>query len=781
MNGTMIKDFRQKVLEKKSDVTDKEFFLSKQCHAYMQNLSEAICKLYNNVIHVVLEWNDDGHVAYATDRYQLVLNLNNSFFHRAEGRINKLVIQKGLVLHECGHLLFTDFHLAKSTRETFLNKRELFPKPKCEEYNTLLADMKLWTEEELTQWFMLWKRLENSIEDGFIESKVLENIPGEGQCLYHLRKIQLDDFESVKVQKANGLSEPAILFNSILSMAKYGTVKMDADDKSIPAIATLLSNYDLIREAVHTDKSFIRIRLINEIFCKFYKFMKDELQNKANDASKSQDKNSSNDNNSEQENQNAPSGSDTSTADSVQNNDESAQADNKKQDNDTSQNDIKDDKSNTAPPTENEQNDTNQQSNSNQKNEKVANNTSLPGNSSSQPNSSSENTDDSKAGNTQSKPDPSSVLNNIPADIDDDIDSGSGSVLNDNNIKNNEPQSYPRNNTEKMDELMKEKNPEASIPSPQDMRLCDSIEEKIAEEKVMAEAENELIEALQKEVSEFDYSPINKNIKVNIVRDMPSPSAYDIYDKDMEEIRFLVKKTINEIRNKIKDHQQGGKINGLYQGRYLDQHSLYRYDLRTLCKNDLPEDIPNMAFSILVDASGSMAAGRKLDYARQTALLLYEFGLALNIPVMVYAHDVSNSVTMYSLADYGSVDGKDKYRICDLHAGGCNRDGMALRFCSEKLSQRKEETKIMFVISDGLPSDYNSTELAYQDIKNVLLDYSKKNVKYIAFGLGNDQDRIENIYTQGLSPKIAAHFVKTDEPGALPKEIVKTIKNLIKV
>lgn len=727
MNGTLIKDFRQKVLEKKSDITDKEFFLSSQCQAYLQNLSEAICKIYNNIIHVVLEWNNEGPVAYATDRYRLVLNLNNSFFHQAEGRINKLVIQKGLILHECGHLLFTDFHLLKSTKETFLHKRELFPKPKCEEYNTLLADMMLWSEVELTQWLKIWKRLENSIEDGFIESKILENVPGEGQCLYHLRKMQLDDFESVKVQKTKGLSEPAILFNAILSMAKYGTVKMDADDKSIPAIATLLSNYDLIREAVHEDKSFIRIRLINEIFCKFYEFMKNESQATDNNASTSKD--SSVDTNSEQGNQS------------------------------NSREDV-----NTTPTNEDGQSNQNPDSN------EVVNDTSLQQNNS------------SETGSFQNKPDPSSILENIPDDIDDDIDSGSGSVLNDSNITDKTPQSYPRNNSEKMEELMTEKEPDASIPSPQDMRLCDSIEEKIAEEKVMSETENELIDALRKEVSEFDYSPINRNVDVTIKRNKPSPVAYHIYEEDMKDIRFLVKKTINEIRSKIKDHQQGGKINGLYQGRYLDQHSLYRFDLRTLCKNDLPEDIPNMAFSILIDASGSMSSSNKLVYARKTALLLYEFGLALNIPVMVYAHDSNgDTITMYSLADYGSVDGNDKYRICDIRTGGCNRDGMALRFCSEKLSQRKEETKVMFIISDGLPSDYSNIDLAYQDIKNVLLDYSKKNVKYIAFGLGNDQKRIEDIYTQGLSPKVAARFVQTDEPSMLPKEIVKSIKNLIKV
>ena len=249
----------------------------------------------------------------------------------------------------------------------------------------------------------------------------------------------------------------------------------------------------------------------------------------------------------------------------------------------------------------------------------------------------------------------------------------------------------------------------------------------------------------------------------------------------MKDISFLVKKMVNEIKNKIKDHQQGGKINGLYQGRYLDQHSLSRFDLRMLCKNDLPEDIPNMAISVLIDASGSMQRDKKYVYARRTALLLYHFGKALNIPVMVYSHNVDSTVLLTDLADFNSVDGNDKYRICDLQPYGCNRDGCALRWCSDVLSKRKEETKIMFVISDGRPSDYNSSQDADNDIKGVLLDYSKKHIKYIAVGLGSDQMEIENLYTQNLSPKVAAKFLKTDNPSELPITIVRTIKELIKV
>ena len=106
---------------------------------------------------------------------------------------------------------------------------------------------------------------------------------------------------------------------------------------------------------------------------------------------------------------------------------------------------------------------------------------------------------------------------------------------------------------------------------------------------------------------------------------------------------------------------------------------------------------------------------------------------------------------------------------------------MALQFCSAKLAKRPEQNKLQMIISDGLPSAYASEMVGRADIRNVLMDYSKKNVKYIAYGLGGDQKNIEEIYIQNLSSRTAAKFVKTNAPEELPNMFVKAIKDLIKV
>lgn len=729
MNGNLIKNFREKVLSLKEKVSDKDFFSSAQCHAYLQNLAEAITKQYNHNMKLHLAWGDpEGAIAYATDRNELFLNVNNPFFNDSDGRVNKLIILKGLILHECGHLLFTDFHLKNSAIKVFSDNRRLFPEPKCEEYQKWMSDAVQFSDSELHDWIQIWKHLENAIEDGFIESMILKKVPGDGQCLYPLRNKQKEEFKSIKAYRNDGLDNPSILFNCILSLAKYGTVKMDADDKNDEAIKELLKNYNLIQEAVHTQKSYDRMKLINTVFCKLYRYMKEEKEKEESSQNQSNDSESSDTTSSSGEK-------------SPQNdNDESSNSPDENQDN----------SSNNSTESDSDSPDPEQDAGSNENN---------------------------------SLPSPGDLLSNVTdTAIKDDLDTNAGSVLNDSNIGENEIPDNLTNNQDKLSQMQKEEQNTAQIPSPSDMRETDSITESIAKDRVSDEIEKELAEKRADEAKNFDYTGYNKGIRTNLVREEPTPNAERIYNSDMQDIGFLSKKMVNEIRNKIKDQQQGGKINGLYQGRYLDQHSLSRFDCRCLCKNDLPEDIPDMAIGVLLDMSGSMNCDDKYVYARRTALLLYEFGRQLNVPIMVYAHDNYGSTNeMYDLADFDSVDGKDRYRICDVTPGGGNRDGMALRFCSDKLSKRKEQNKFMFVISDGLPSAYNSRQDGNNDIKGVLMDYSKKNVKYVAVGLGSDQKQIEELYTQDLSSKVAAKFLQCEDPKELPVTVVRVIKQLIKI
>lgn len=773
--GIMIKDFRKKVAEAKDNITDKDFFLSESCGIYLQNLATAITKEYSTGIDIHIQWTDDPVIAYATDRGDITINLNNEFMQKAETRIKKLVAQKGLILHECGHLLFTDFHLNISRENAFF-KRKLFPTPSGAAATEFISDLQSMNLQNVNLFYKILDYIDNSLEDGFIENMILKSVPGEGKCLMLLRDYQLDEFPSVEAQLEEGKAEYIIALNSLLSYAKYEKIK--CNDVSIPAIKFITTHKGEIHKITHTYKAYDRMKLVNELFCEFYVYLKQEKKQERfqNQSQSSQDDSGSESSQNNPEQQNSVSSSDSDNRNdenSNENNNQNGEGQKQSGDQKEPENSKMADKSNSSSTGSDQST-----SNPNKSRECSKQNNNLEsqnpiGNNASGLSARSETNSNGRTSSTDIN-DLFSKLNKnmddiINPDINDNLNLNSGSALNDKSIER----------LKAVDQFEMSSVNSSNSNMPESLEI-DRITTNIAEQTVRENEQIRLDNELKQSVESFDFSELNNNVEVNMLRGNTSNSAMQLYQYFCDNGALKMASAMaKEIRRKIKDQQQGGKLDGLYNGRYLDRNHLYRMDKKIFCKNDLPEDIPNMAISILVDCSGSMSAQSKLLYAMQTALIIYEFGQMMNIPVMVYGHNYSGGMYLYSLAEFNTVDGQDKYRICSLNPGGCNRDGMALRYCADVVANRQEDKKFVFIISDGKPSAYYSQSDAYKDIRNVLMEYSKKKVRFITFGLGNDQKGIEDIYCQDMSRSCTAKFVSTNEPQQLPKAVVKAIKELI--
>ena len=104
--------------------------------------------------------------------------------------------------------------------------------------------------------------------------------------------------------------------------------------------------------------------------------------------------------------------------------------------------------------------------------------------------------------------------------------------------------------------------------------------------------------------------------------------------------------------------------------------------------------------------------------------------------------------TAYS--DFDTYDKNNRYRLMDMSARDCNRDGAALRFVAEKLSKQTSEVKILMIICDGQPNDDGySGSAAEADLRGIKLEYARKGVKIYAAAIGEDRPRIERIYGDG--------------------------------
>ena len=325
-----------------------------------------------------------------------------------------------------------------------------------------------------------------------------------------------------------------------------------------------------------------------------------------------------------------------------------------------------------------------------------------------------------------------------------------------------------------------------SDASGSDAKELEKLKDDVAKEKVSEDQEKAIADSLSKD-KEKDSHGIHENVTCKIVRSSKDAEGERLYEQEHSRLDKVVKRFIRDFLKEIEDRQIGSTQKGLYFGKGLTIDQVYRKDKKIFNNKIAPEDIPNMGVGILVDLSGSMY-GPKMDRARESAYITYQFCQELNIPCFVIGHTVNfhtHKVEFHCVADENSLDKQDAKRIFSLRADGDNRDGFALRFCYRKLEAMEAETKLLLVISDGAPCDSSSRGVSYHmnngaaDMKMVVSEYLKKGIKTIVAGLGDDAPNIKRCYKEGLSDQNSAQFLDVTDIEKMPKAFIKILKRYL--
>ena len=696
-----MRNFRSRIVDKKETLSDRELFTSHSCEEFFNTMIEGVTSLYGRVIKLFIkeEQNNDVACCYPHGNgFGLDININNVFMN-GKDRETKFRMMKGLVLHECGHILFTDFKMCKQNVDA-MNKNDLFPQPnnkRYEEYRQYVI-MNNCTKQIIS----LWLSFDNILEDAFIERLLIALFHGYGQSLVLLRKEHYDTMETYEEMVDKGLKEWIIALNLLLCYAKFGKVKCNISNSKSKAVKFLLDNMETIESILTSDNAYIRQMMKNNLFIDYVLFIKEVQEDEKQD--------------------NSQQGSDSSQQGNSQQ-DGSQQSDGSQQGN--------------------SQQDSSQQENLSESLEKALNNL-------------------------------SQSLNSMPT-------SNNSAMANTNSVMptSNQTGSFQNNNSSPTPIFESNGNDEVA-----DGKTDPALEKLLndtATEKVQEEVEEELtLEKLQA-IKDVPYGKFHLRTTSNYNRAIITERNKIAYDIASERLLPISKKLQGNLKKELKDMREGGKETGLLSGRKLNTSALYRYDRKVMMKNIRPIDVPDMAVCLLVDESGSMS-GNKIDCARDTAFIVYDFCTALKIPVAIYGHtSTHNHVDIYSYAEFNSVDGKDKYRIMDMQARNCNRDGYALRFAVSQLEKQPCDVKLMMIISDGSPNSYNYGQSEGKaDIQQLLKEKSPKGINFITAGLGSDMHLIKRIYTEGLSERISAKFLEIDKLETLPKTFVNIIKRFLK-
>ena len=698
---TSHRQIRKRILDAKSKITDEEFFSSRAYNGYLTDLAEAATKRYKRPLRVrVVADHDDETVAF-TDYHGIYINACNHITWSFPSRLLRSMSLEGLNAHECGHNLFTDERVWHSYFAG-LAKGKFYPKMP----DGLDSMQKLYAKdilEALTddtdtvpmQVIMSTAHaLSNILEDGYVDARYSYEFPGspaKGIALNNLR--YADTMPEITEMINRKYYDHSIVVNLLIQYVRAHEVN-NLSGYTGEFIDKLYEYIPWIDESVYDDDARSRCEATNRILVDLWPMMQrcfDALRDKQKQAQQQAQQSS-------QQTAKGGSGSGSGQPGRGDDDDDGSQQ---------GQQAVEEDLSSQFP--------------------KAAANFTIktkpvPSNGTFTPNPGQMN-----AIRAQVERVIAEETSRIAAHLTNGItSSGNGGV-----DQNSE---YEGNDYEHAADDIE--------------RLLSSM----AKEKVTEELEEELSEDLQREANAIRYGNAHRNIHVTVSRMAHvDQNLIDSYNRVAPELLMLSKRLQRSVSSALRDRRQGGKQTGLLIGKRLNQHALYRNDGRIFYNSRLPTEPINLSVGLLIDESGSMCSNDRITRARATAIVIQDFCESLGIPLLVVGHTAwSSHVELFSYSDFDTYDKNNRYRLMDMSARDCNRDGAALRFVAEKLSKQTSEVKILMIICDGQPNDDGySGSAAEADLRGIKLEYARKGVKIYAAAIGEDRPRIERIYGDG--------------------------------
>ena len=761
---------KQRLNEKRSKITDRQFFTSRLFAGHLEDLAAAQTRRYhyNRRVRVNIYWNSKDSFFAATDNMSVKINAGHPFITKTKGRENRYQIILGVFAHELGHILYTDF-LALQTHANYLGSYKWYPYPPVLATSADARREKAFWEYakedaknlEMVQYISGY--ISNVIDDGYVENRILANFPGKlGYGLEELRAIHFEDVPTVTRLIELEETEGRHIFESItqimLSYAKFGEIKYGEEPLSDERIQTVFSLINDIDTALMSRSGKERLAVINTIMVRCWDYLEDfceECKKRQNEAEAAGGTASIAQTLSDVLQSIAGgsavgSGSSAPVPEGAGESDESATAKAREKIHEDAENDEEDSASGTEDGEENSAPQTDSEID--------------------------ENSSESGGGGKGASSDSDTAEG--------DAMSGGGVGGGKQKVSHGEKGRIPLRQTtgvstptggtvEHDDDYQREMYDGAATD-------IERLLEKMAEKAACEQLETERIRELNDVAQNISYGNIHEGVNVRVNR------IASVDEELVDQFNYISGPLINISRQlqkslikQLKENRRGGKQTGLVMGRRLDAHALCRNDGKVFYKNNLPNEIPELAVGLLLDESGSMCSCDRCTYARAAAIILYDFCQSLDIPVMVYGHSTDyhghgESVELFSYAEFDGFDNDDKYRLMDISARGSNRDGAALRFVAERLSKRPEAVKLLILVSDGQPAadGYYGTA-AEEDLRGIKQEYQRKGILFIAAAIGNDKQNIERIYGDS--------FLDISDLNQLPTKLTNVVKRHVRV
>lgn len=707
----------------RAGLTDEQILTSGAMSAMFTNIAAFVTGRYERRCTVKVKYSSSGSDTAATDGDVITVDTNTSLL-KGLGLIEKLKGLIGLVYHECGHILFTDFRRCMRCMEAMQKGDALLPEPTGinEDIDEAYATyQRLAGKMNKSVLIRLWQTVQNCVEDGAIENFLRTLFPGYAGCLNTLRGIMFE--QDPEINTIPEKSSACICL--ILQLATCHKMKGSLVSEEYDLTTFFDKTSPIISEAIQERDSRKRIRLINGV----YVILVHELFKDLNPE------------------------------------------------------DMKGGDGGDGDPSEGSDGDSSKGSESSGSSSSGA--SSKKTGKSSKSGASSKKKGSSKA--SGSCGDGGSDEGTSSSDMGDlirSLEEAMGKAADQKSASSTKGASGRR--SESVDIKHAEEFGDEAASSDKkptkggDETLEDELES-IKADVIKEEAEKLAESELKKEFSR--ESGYRDDVPLKVIRPTIPEDAEARYQELKHELGPAIKTASRMLAREIEDRKLGEIQHGKIYGRALDQNYLSRLVGGKMMSKRLPEDKPDMAVMCLVDESGSMASGTRIPSAINAAFIVNGFCDELSLPLSIYGHSErfrgDCAVEMRSYREFGfDGDRKAAKRLLGIDARQDNRDGFAVRFCTERLKKRDEHIKLFLIVSDGQPAaNAYCGKPAIEDTRRAVAEARKAGAIVVAAGIGSDSANIRDVYaSDSMKPSERAIFLDVSNPQDLAKELVKILK-----
>ncbi len=282
---TSHKRINRLIREEHSKLTDQELFSSNAYAAYLMDIAEATSGRYKRKLRVKTIWDESpgAFVAY-TDNREITLNCGNVITADYPTRELKSLSLIGLLGHEEGHILYTDF-TAFSMFMQAVDNAVMYPFVP----NDLEGD----EEEHLEKYLETIKQkdektnciikyvlhtIANILEDVYIEERTCCDFPGSFKTGIRLNNVKLtEEAMSVSAQMEKEIPNAAILTNVILQYARIGEFN-NSGGYTGELMDVFYDCIPLIDEVVDRTDAKVRYDSANRIFLKMWPYVEEWIE-----------------------------------------------------------------------------------------------------------------------------------------------------------------------------------------------------------------------------------------------------------------------------------------------------------------------------------------------------------------------------------------------------------------------------------------------------------------------------------------------------------------------